>query len=107
MSRLLVLSIATHTAAAIAGAHANNPTLMRQLVRSSSSVALNLAEGSGRFGRDRLHHYRIAYGSCQEAKTTVEILVLSGNLDRDTGRLWWADLHRIGGMIWGLMKSIA
>ena len=56
---------------------AHGPGLGHALV---SSVALNLAEGTGRFGRDRLHHYRIAYGSCQEAKTTVEILVLSGNL---------------------------
>ncbi len=75
-------------------------------MRSSSSVALNIAEGTGRFGRDRLQHYRIAYGSCQEAKTTVEILVLSGHLDRETGRQWWADLHRIGGLLWGLMKSL-
>jgi four helix bundle protein len=53
-----------------------------------------------------LQHYRIAYGSCLEAKTTVEILVLSGRLDRETGRRWWADLHRVGGMLWGLMKSL-
>ena len=79
--------------------------LAQQLVRSTSSVPLNIAEGAGRFGRDRLQHYRIAYGSCQEAKTTVEILVISGLLDRETGRRWWADLHRIGGLLWGLMKS--
>jgi len=61
---------------------------------------------AGRFGRDRLQHYRIAYGSCQEAKTTVEILVNAGHLERETGRRWWADLHRVGGLLWGLMKSL-
>ena len=106
MARLVVLQIATRTAAAVAGAQLAHPVLAQQLVRSSSSVALNIAEGTGRFGRDRLHHFRIAYGSCQEAKTTVEILVLSGRLDRETGRRWWSSLHRVGGMLWGLMKSL-
>ena len=106
MARLVVLPIATRTAAEIAGARLAHSVLAQQLVRSSSSVALNLAEGAGRFGRDRLFHFRIAYGSCQEAKTTVEILVLSGHLGRETGRRWWSSLHRIGGMIWGLMKSL-
>jgi len=122
MARLVVLQIATRTAAAVASARLAHPVFAQQLVRSSSSVALNIAEGTGRFGRDRrnrkrfrnatglpvarLQHYRIAYGSCLEAKTTVEILVLSGHLDRETGRRWWADLHRIGGLLWGLMKSL-
>jgi four helix bundle protein len=121
MARLVVLQIAIRTAAAVASARLAHPVLAQQLVRSSSSVALNIAEGTGRFGRDRrnrtrfrlanvfvhrLQHYRIAYGSCLEAKTTVEILVLSGHLDRETGRRWWADLHRIGGLLWGLMKSL-
>ncbi|MBU1070592.1 four helix bundle protein [Myxococcota bacterium] len=121
MARLLVLQIATHTAAEIIAARNLHPILGRQLVASASSVPLNIAEGAGRFGRDRrnrtrfrlatvfvrrLQHYRIAYGSCLEAKTTVEILVLSGRLDRGTGRRWWADLHRVGGMLWGLMKSL-
>jgi len=90
----------------VAGAGPLHPVLGNQLVRSTSSVALNIAEGAGRFGRDRLHHFRIAYGSCQEAKTTVEILVLSGHLGRETGRRWWSSLHRIGGLLWGLMKSL-
>lgn len=105
MARLFVLPIATHLAAEVAAAGPLHPVLGNQLVRSTSSVPLNIAEGAGRFGRDRLQHYRIAYGSCQEAKTTVEILVLAGHLDRETGRRWWADLHRVGGMLWGLMKS--
>jgi four helix bundle protein len=112
MARLVVLQIATRTAAEILAARNLHPVLGRQLAASASSVPLNIAEGAGRFGRDRLHHFRIAYGSCQEAKTTLEILVLSGRLDRETGRRWWSSLHRIGGpmliasALWGLMKSL-
>ena len=106
MARLVVLQIATQTAAEVASARLAHPVLAQQLVRSTSSVALNIAEGAGRFGRDRLQHYRIAYGSCLEAKTTVEILVRAGHLDRETGRCWWSSLHRIGGLLWGLMKSL-
>ena len=37
-----------------------NPELHRQLRRAASAVSLNLAEGSGREGADRRHHFRIA-----------------------------------------------
>ena len=37
-------------------------SLADQLRRAVASVPANLAEGSGRVGRDRLHHYRIALG---------------------------------------------
>jgi len=122
MARLFVLPIATRLAAEVAAAGPLHPVLGHQLVRSTSSVALNIAEGTGRFGRDRrnrerfryatgspvarLQHYRIAYGSCLEAKTTVEILVRSGHLGRETGRRWWSSLHRVGGLLWGLMKAL-
>ena len=33
--------------------------LADQLIRSASSVPANLAEGAGRMGRDRKHHWRI------------------------------------------------
>ena len=41
-------------------------SLADQVVRSASSVAANLSEGHGRSGRDRLHHWRIAYASAKE-----------------------------------------
>ena len=40
--------------------------LADQVIRSASSVPANLAEGRGRTGRDRLHHWRIAFGSARE-----------------------------------------
>jgi len=52
-----------------------------QVIRSASSVPANLAEGAGRSGRDRLHHWRIAYGSAKEVDTHLRLLEGTGALD--------------------------
>jgi len=51
-----------------------------QIIRSASSVPANLAEGAGRSGRDRLHHYRIAHGSAKEVDTHLRLLVGTGSI---------------------------
>ncbi len=45
-----------------------------QAIRAAASVPANLAEGQGRQGRDRLHHWRIAYGSALEVDTHLRLL---------------------------------
>jgi len=49
-----------------------------QVLRSASSVPANIAEGAGRSGRDRLHHYRIAYGSAKEVDIHLRLLLGTG-----------------------------
>jgi len=49
-------------------------SLADQAIRSASSVAANLAEGNGRAGRDRLHHFRIALASAREVDTHLRLL---------------------------------
>ena len=49
-----------------------------QVVRSASSVPANLSEGHGRSGRDRIHHWRIAYASAKEVDTHLRLLVAVG-----------------------------
>ena len=49
-----------------------------QIIRSASSVPANLSEGAGRSGRDRLHYWRIAYGSAKEADTHLRLLIGTG-----------------------------
>ncbi len=52
-----------------------------QVIRSASSVPANIAEGAGRSGRDRMHHWRIAYGSAKEVDTHLRLLMGAGALD--------------------------
>ena len=54
--------------------------LADQVIQSASSVPANLSEGQGRSGRDRLHHWRIAYASAREVDTHLRLLVGAGAL---------------------------
>ena len=53
-------------------------SLADQLIRSACSVPANLAEGHGRLGRDRLHHWRISYASAKEVDCHLRLLCISG-----------------------------
>jgi four helix bundle protein len=77
--------------------------LTDQTVRAATSVPLNLAEGAGRRGRDRLHHWRIAYGSALEARTALELLVATGCVDVETAATADALLDRVAAMAWRLV----
>jgi len=77
--------------------------LTDQTVRAVSSVPLNLAEGAGRRGRDRLHHWRIAYGSALEARTALELLVATGSVDAEAAAEAWDLLDRVAAMAWRLV----
>lgn len=48
-------------------------SLADQVRRASNSVVLNIAEGSRRMGKDRLHFYRIAAGSAAEVQAALEV----------------------------------
>ena len=47
--------------------------LARQLRRAASSVVLNVAEGSGSFGRMRTARYRTALGSARETLACLRV----------------------------------
>ena len=56
-------------------------SLADQVIRSASSVPANLSEGHGRSGRDRNHHWRIAYASAKEVDTHFRLLTGAGAID--------------------------
>ena len=77
--------------------------LTDQTVRAVTSVPLNLAEGAGRRGRDRIHHWRIAYGSALEARTALELLVATGSVDSEAAATADALLDRVAAMAYRLV----
>ena len=58
---------------AVAAIEKRDPDLARQLRRAASSVVLNIAEGSGSFGRVRTMRYRTALGSARETLACLRV----------------------------------
>ena len=56
-------------------------SLAEQVIRSAASVPANLSEGHGRAGRDRMHHWRIAFASAKEVDTHIRLLARSNSVD--------------------------
>jgi four helix bundle protein len=78
-------------------------SLADQVVRSASSVPANLAEGSGRSGRDRTYHYRIAYASAKEVDSHLRILCLSRAIPLDQAGIALELFDGVRAMTWRLI----
>ena len=65
----------------IAAIERRDADLARQLRRAASSVVLNLAEGSGSFGRVRTARYRTALGSARETLSCLRVAEAFGYVD--------------------------
>ena len=79
--------------------------LAEQARRAAASVPLNLAEGAGRGGKDRVYHFRVAYGSVQEAHSAVRLLEGIGAVRASRARETLELLDRAGAMTWRLVQS--
>jgi len=82
-------------------------TIADQVIRSASSVPANLSEGHGRFGRDRLNHWRIAYGSAREVDTHLRLLVRAGVVDARQAAAALELFDQVRAMIWRLLHPVA
>ena len=74
-----------------------------QVIRSASSVPANLSEGHGRTGRDRMHHWRIAYGSAKEVDTHIRLLVHADAIDSSRAREALKLFDDVRAMTWRLL----
>ena len=77
--------------------------LADQVIRSASSVPANLAEGQGRTGRDRIHHWRIAYGSAREVDSHLRLLLHAGAIDAADASRALELLDRVRALTWRLL----
>jgi four helix bundle protein len=75
-----------------------------QVIRSASSVPANLAEGHGRSGRDRVHHWRIAFASAKEVDCHLELLASAGAVDRDRAGESIQLFDEVRAMTWRLLN---
>ena len=76
-----------------------------QIVRSASSVPANLAEGAGRVGRDRVHHWRIAYASALEVDSHLRVLLLAGVVDALEAQEALDLFDRVRALTWRLVQA--
>ena len=78
-------------------------SLADQVIRSASSVPANLAEGQGRNGRDRLHHWRISYASAKEVDCHLQLLCISGAVPRGKATTALQLFDEVRAMTWRLL----
>jgi four helix bundle protein len=76
--------------------------LKDQLIRSSSSIALNLAEGSeGASDQNRRRYYRMAMASLRESQAILDLLPFTEQL-KQTQRLG----NELGGYVFQLCRAL-
>ena len=78
-------------------------SLADQVIRSAASVPANIAEGHGRLGRDRAHHWRIAYASAKEVDCHLSLLCIAGAVHRGKATTALQLFDEVRAMIWRLL----
>ena len=76
-----------------------------QVIRSASSVPANLSEGHGRAGRDRYHHWRIAYASAREVDSHLRLLVAADAVEGDRAAVALDLFDRVRAMTYRLIHA--
>lgn len=77
-----------------------------QLDRASTSIALNIAEGNGKFtSADRCRYFDTARGSALECSACLDILVAKQKMSEQESGKGKEELRQIVSMLVGLIKS--
>ena len=94
----VALELVRALAPVVAQIKCHSGDLADQIVRAASSVTLNLAEGSGRRGKDRKRFFLFAQGSAKEIRGAldtadawgwhIDMIAVEQLLDRELRLLW-------------------
>lgn len=80
--------------------------LKDQLSRASSSIALNLAEGTGKFTpKDKARFYYQSRGSCYECVALFDMILDMSLISKDQYETLYRQLEEIAKMLTGLIQS--
>ena len=108
--QLVALATAVEAAGIAIGLASRVPAPLKsiadQAIRAASSVPANLAEGHGRNGRDRLHHWRIAYASAKETDVHLRLLASAGAIDGDEASNAIDLFDQVRAMTWRLLNPM-
>jgi four helix bundle protein len=97
------IEAAAHAIALVRRVPAPLKSIADQAVRSAASVPANLEEGHGRNGRDRTHHWRIAYASAKEVDVHLTLLCDSGAVHRGKAITALKLFDEVRAMTWRLL----
>ena len=81
-----------------------DPGLATQIRNAGSSVALNLAEGNRRRGRDRIHLWNVASGSAEELRVALRVAAAWGYLSEHRTTEANAKIDHLQAMLWKLTR---
>jgi len=86
----------------------SNLNVFQQLDKASTSIPLNIAEGSGRFtNKDKSHYYDIARGSALESSAWLDVLLRKKIITEELADEGKKILIEIVSMLISLIKSIS
>lgn len=86
---------------------AKKTTTRDQLERASDSIALNIAEGNGKFSqRDRARFFQIAHGSALESAACLDLFVARGCCEADAIVKGKSMLEEIVKMLFAMLDQL-
>jgi hypothetical protein len=93
----LSLDIIRDMRPALVAIRRHSANLARHCNESLESVALNIAEGDGRYGGDRRKHFAAALGSLRDVNAAIDIATAAGVFELPPLAV---ERDRLGGMLW-------
>lgn len=86
----------------------NNNPLKDQILRASTSITLNIAEGAGRFSKpDKKHFYVISRGSIYECVSILRILNKQNHISNNTYIDLYSNLDSLSRLLSSLIQKMS